>query len=288
MLSYILVLIAVVLLACDFSIVKLFQKAEGSNRVTGLKFNTLVGLFTAVLFFFIGGCKFHVSWFSALFATLMSIFCASYSQLGFKILQKGNLALYTFFLMSGGMILPYLFGVFFLDEELNALRAVGLVIFTAAILLAGDTKLSIDKKGLLMCFVVFVLNGGCSIVSKYHQIDPLSIAVSSTEFVMLTGLGKAVFSGVMLLITERGSAKLSLFPKKTVLIIAASAGIGGLSYMLQLAGAVDLPATVLYPLITGGSIIFTAIASKVIFKKKITKKQVISIVLCLAGTLLFL
>ena len=288
MLSYILVLIAVVLLACDFSVVKFFQKTEGSDSVTGLKFNAILGLFTAVLFFFIGGCRFTASWFSILMAALTSLFCASYTQIGFKILQRGNLALYTFFLMSGGMILPYLFGVFFLDEELNLLRAAGLVIFTVAILLAGDTKLSIDKKGLLLCFAVFVLNGGCSIVSKFHQIDPLSNAVDSKEFVMLTGLWRAIFSTIMLLSTPRSKEKTTGFSKKTILIIVASAGFSGLSYLLQLIGAVDLPATVLYPLITGGSMIFTAIAGRVIFKVKITKKQAISIGLCLAGTLLFL
>lgn len=90
----------------------------------------------------------------------------------------------------------------------------------------------------------------------------------------------------MFLKKDGNTAKFSY--KKTLLLIAASALIGGLSYMLQLIGAKDLPATVLYPLVTGGSIIFSALAEKVFFKGKLTKYQLISIALCFIGTCFFL
>lgn len=288
MINYIYVLMAVILLAVEFAIYKNYQNAEGSDRVAGLKYNALVGAFTAVLFFFIGGCKFTVSLFSIALAAVMCVFSVSCVQAGLKILKKGNLALYTFFLLSGGMILPYVYGVIFLNEELNLFRMVGLIVFTVAILLAGDARLNIDKKDRLLCFAVFVMNGGISIISKTHQIDPWSMAVSSTEYVMLTGLCKAIFSMIMLLTSGRGNVKRLFNSKKVFILLAVSALISGLAYMLQLIGAVQLPATVLYPLVTGGSLIFTAIAGRIIFKEKITKKQAISIGLCLFGTLLFL
>ena len=49
-----------------------------------------------------------------------------------------------------------------------------------------------------------------------------------------------------------------------------------------------LPATVLYPIITGGSIVMTSLAGVVVFKEKLSVRQWVSVVLCLMGTCLFL
>ena len=59
---------------------------------------------------------------------------------------------------------------------------------------------------------------------------------------------------------------------KGFLFIPVVAATGGGSYLLQLIGAEHLPATVLYPMVTGGTIIFTAVAGRVFFKEKISKK----------------
>jgi multidrug transporter EmrE-like cation transporter len=58
--------------------------------------------------------------------------------------------------------------------------------------------------------------------------------------------------------------------------------------MLQLIGAAHLPATVLYPMITGGSMVFTAIAAWAAFGEKRSFYMILSIFLAMAGTLMFL
>ena len=73
-----------------------------------------------------------------------------------------------------------------------------------------------------------------------------------------------------------------------MIIIALAAAVGGGSFMLQLLGAKALPATVLYPFITGGSIVFSSVADVIIFKDKLSIKLVISIIVCFVGTLLLL
>ena len=71
-------------------------------------------------------------------------------------------------------------------------------------------------------------------------------------------------------------------------IILLSALTGGVSYLLQLIGAKDIPATVLYPLVTGGSIVMCALAGFVVFKEKLTKVQTIGIAACIVGTCMFI
>lgn len=61
-----------------------------------------------------------------------------------------------------------------------------------------------------------------------------------------------------------------------------------ISYMLQLIGAESLPASVLYPFITGGSIILTSFAGVAFFKEKLTIRQWMAVTACFVGTLLFL
>lgn len=290
MLHYILVLAATILLAFDFALSKKYQASEGTALTAGLKFNALNGLLTAVIFFVLSGFKTDVSLFSLLFALAMSTCCALYSIIGFRILRTGNMAVYSLFLMSGGMLLPYFFGVLFLEESLSVFRVGGVLLILLAVILSNrsGSGQSLQKKLYLLCVAIFLLNGMVSIISKCHQIDTTHNAIDSTAFVALTGLTRFAVCSLTLLLTKPNRRQLSFTSRKTFGIILCSALIGGVSYMLQLIGAKELPATVLYPLVTGGSIIFSAFAGKAFFKEKITKAQWISILLCFIGTFLFL
>ena len=51
-------------------------------------------------------------------------------------MENGSMSLYTLFLMSGGMTVPYIWGVLFLNEKLTIFRTLGLVAIIAAIIIA--------------------------------------------------------------------------------------------------------------------------------------------------------
>ena len=143
-----------------------------------------------------------------------------------------------------------------------------------------------------MCSAIFLLNGFVSVVSKEHQVQATLPTVSSTEFVMFSGIAKAMIAGVALLViggkkkdgteTKKPNAKIIL-P-----LIASSAVIGGVSYLLQLLGAKNLPATVLYPFITGGSMIFSTVVGILLFREKPSRNLILGVLLCFVGTLMFL
>lgn len=67
-----------------------------------------------------------------------------------------------------------------------------------------------------------------------------------------------------------------------------SSVMDGFSSFLQLEGAKSLPASVLYPMVTGGSIILTGLFALLFFGEKITKKEWIGIGICMVGTCCFL
>ena len=72
-----------------------------------------------------------------------------------------------------------------------------------------------------------------------------------------------------------------------LVIILASSVVGGFSYLLQLIAASKLAATVQFPIMTGGTIVFSALLGWKLFGEKLRKNQVISIFVCLIATVLF-
>ena len=289
--AYILILIADILLATNFVFQKKYQKTAGVSLKAGVTYNAVLGAFSAIIFLVIN--KFHIecSAFSLLMAAIFATVLVLYIIIGFKIMEKGNMSLYTLFLMSGGMTVPYIWGVLFLNEELTIIRTIGLLAIIAAIIISNSGTNKPDKKQILMCVAVFLLNGISSVVSKMHQINPVSEMVTPTNFVFLVGIFKAIMCFGILLgfknkLEVQGENKLDIKP--LLLIIFLAALTDGVTYMLQLIGASSLPATVLYPFVTGGSIILTSIAGVLVFKEKLLPRQIIGIAVCFVGTLLFL
>ena len=286
--DYGLILLATLLLAADFAFCKLYQAKLGTAAKTGLLFNMTNGLITAIIFWALNG--FHFSWtpFSVIVAFVMSALAVTYSVIGFRVLKMGSMSLYTVFLMTGGMVLPYIYGLIFLDERFSIWRMLGLIVIFGAVILANGSKKKTSGTLIALCVCVFVLNGVISILSKTHQITELPV-VNAKEYVMLTGLAKFVLCPIAYLFFRKEETAVT--PKRfagALPIIALSALVSGSSYLLQLYGAVDLPATVLYPCVTGGSIIFSSLAGVIFFREKLSVKQIIAVALCFGGTCLFL
>lgn len=287
--DYMMLVLAAVLLAVDFLIAGLYQKGEGHSPEKVFRFNFFIGLFSVIIFFFINGCRIEFTWFSALLALVMTSLAILYTLVGFRILAAGNTAYYSFFLMTGGMTVPYLWGLFFLGEDFSWLRLAGLLLIIGSALVIYADKSRLSPKIMALCGVIFLLNGFVSVISKEHQIS--GQAVSASGYVILTAMVKVLLCGGLLLafrLKKKKEATREKIRPRALLLLAASALVSGLSYLLQLNGAADLPATVLYPIITGGSIVFTAAAGWIFLKEKPTKQLMIGVAVCFAGTCLFL
>ena len=283
---YMFALLASVLLTAEFGFSKKYQLAEGSAPAAVLRFNAISGLVSAGIMWAFSGFRLEWSGFSFLLAAGMGLCCVGYTLLGFHVLKLGGMALYSTFLMSGGMVLPYLFGISFLGEPLTLPRTLGILAMLAAVILSNSREKRFSGKLLALCTGVFILNGIVSILSKCHQITGRYETVSSAQFVMYFGLCKCCFCSALLWGKYRPVWDMK---KAFSLPLAAGAAlISAVSYFLQLICAKYLPASVLYPMITGGSVVFSALAGLLCFRERLSKGQLFSIVLCMAGTLLFL
>lgn len=331
--TYLLIIIADFLLAANFAIQKKYQENVGASVKSSLIFNTATGCFSVFLFLIINGFRIHVTPYSLLLAAIFSTALVAYLFIGFRIMEKGNMSLYTISLMTGGMTVPYLWGIFFLKEKITLFRILGILIVIAAVVLFHSGTKMIGKNQLLLCIAVFFLNGVSSVTSKMHQISAAGAEVSSPEFAFWVMFFKAAFCGLAMLLlrkklfpslkkgddskksysfekpysaeksdfsTERPSSGhleardcektngMKVNARKVLPLLLASSIADGISYMLQLIGAAHLPATVLYPFITGGVVVLTSLTGVVLFHEKLSKRQLAGVLACFIGTLLFL
>lgn len=301
MLYTLLVFVSVVFLALQFSVNKAYQKRYGAGIVASLTFTSLSGLLTALLFFCVNGFSLHVTPISLLYGCGIAVLCLTYNLIGFRIFTMGSLSIYTLFLMLGGMILPYFYGVLALNEPVTVARIMGLVILILSLLFplldarenggSGKTKL---LPFFSLCVLVFFLNGGVSILSKAHQTTTYP-TVGTTDFVILTnginGILSALSLGIVTLCKRRAKPIPAVPPTKRWLVLMlalAGAACNGISYFLQLIGAAHIDASMLYPLVTGGSVVLSALAGALFFHEIPRKWSRVGLIVTFCATLLFL
>ena len=250
-------------------------------------------MFSAVIFFCIGGFRIELTPFSLIAALIMTATAIAYVVIGFVILSKGKIAYYSFFRMSGSMLIPYVWGVLALGEGITPLRTVGvaLILFSAVLLYADG--FGMHFRYVWMLLAVFLLAGTVSVISKMHAVSPS--AVSPMGYVILTSLAKPVLCApILLVLRARGKGKEEAQGFRlhggivTLTLIFFSALITGLAYILQLYSAASLPATVVYPIVTGGSIVFTMLAGWVFFRERPKGKMLAAAGVAFLGTCLFL
>lgn len=328
--EYLLIAIAVVLIGCQFNLNKLFQKKYGSTFDVMLPYVAGLGIFAALFFFFLNGCKLEFSAFSVLMALAMAAIITVSHILAVTIMKMGKVSVYSTFMMLGGMMLPFIAGLIFLDEKLTVARIIGMIILVISLIVPVIEKVRQDnskqsKWFFVFCGLAFVINGFSSITSKFHQINPEAVNANSFlvytyGFSMLLGLAAwGVFSLVKRIkkskivaetlpqaetlskvetatqTEEKPDTDLKVLKNTKIKRFSVAAGItaatsliAGVGYLCQLYGAVTLDASVLYPMVTGGSIITSTIIGRIAYKEKISKLNILSIVLTLVGTILFL
>ena len=300
---YLLLLLSTLLMSAQFAMNKLYQSKNGSAIKTSLLFTTLSGLFNGAIFFCIGGFRISVTPFSLICAAGIAALCLGYNLIGFRIFELGSFSVYTMFLMLGGMLMPFLYGMIFLGDSsgigLPALicRLLGVILLTCSLALPclGHPG-SKDKSSRLfipLCILVFVMNGFVSIISKLHQIEPTA-AVDPISFVFLSNTLNGLASGIiLLLLCVRDGSKPALaknfHPWQLILLTVCCGAFNGGSYLLQLIVASSaLPASVQYPILTGGSVVLSAIVGRIFFGEKPDKLSLMGIITAFCATFLFL
>ncbi len=298
MTDYIFLFSACVCIAMQFTFNKFYEKKAVEKVWHLLFFPVITAVFSAVLFFALN--KFGVSFgaFSVALAALNGLISILSLLCGIAVVKRGSVLVYTVFMMLGGMFLPYLYGMIFLGEPVKATRIIGILIMIFSLWLSvvpewKQKKASKDKLFYLLCIAVFLLNGSVSVISKAHQIHPS--ALPTGDFLVWNYFFQLLFALIcfaLYFICLKDGAK-EFVPEKRYIKNALLLALGysvfcGLGYFLQLVAAKNLDASLLYPVVTGGTIFFTTVSARLFFKEKITAIMIVNMAFILVAMIVFI
>ena len=298
---YILIFIADFLIAGQFSFNKLYERKLARSNGDVLILPVLAALINCLLFLCLNGFSLQFGAFSFGMAVLNAAVQASSMVCGVLVVRLGNVSVYTMFMMLGGMLLPYLYGVMFLRETPSVCQIVGLFVLIAALILFAVPSQNAEKKEThklfyVLCLLVFFLNGASSIIAKAHQIN--AAAVPTYDFLVWSYMLQFAVTVICFAVWlfARGRARegeerqplcIAQKPWLTVLVSAGFAVSMGVGNLLLLTAVIHLPASVQYPIVTGGSIIITTAVARVAFREKIGPMKLAGLAVMCAGVLLF-
>jgi hypothetical protein len=282
-LYYTLVIISTILFSLQFLFTQRFQETSGTGMKPTLVFSLYKSLVIILMMLLISGFKIQFSWFSLLMATVYAVSSMAMSYYSLKAFAVANLSVYSVFSMLGGMILPFFLGVLFFDEgDKLVFKIICCALIVVAVLLNIKSGKQ-DKKALFYYFAVFVLNGMSGVISKLHQSSSLS-PVDSSSFMLWSAVVTVVLSAAWLLIAYR---QIPLIKGKNIFFVTGYGvfnGLGNLFLLIALSGESGLPASVQYPLVTGGVMVCSTIIST-IRKEKLTAREYVATFIALLASI---
>jgi drug/metabolite transporter (DMT)-like permease len=263
----------------------------------------VTSLIGTVLYLFIGGFRVDFSTVSVFWSLLFALVMIPYYMIGIKVLSLGSLALYSMFMMLGGMLVPFFYGVLFLRESVSVAQVIGTVLLTGFIIMqaisqsdsntttGGKQSAKTKVTFFVLCLIIFFLNGLTGVIAKAHQISER--AVDEVSFTVISCALTAIFSLILLAFeflrdrkekSRQMMTTLKIKPMGIMVLIGATTYTGN---FLHLLAANDVPASVQFPLVSGGVIVLSALVSFFAFKEKMSVKERISIGGAFLSTVLF-
>lgn len=214
------------------------------------------------------------------------VFAISYivaGLFGFKAIATGSLSL-TSLVINCSLVLPTFYGLIFLNEEGGVFLYGGIILLIAALVMVNKSSESapVTGKWLLFVSLAFLGNGMCSISQKAQQ-DAFSGA-GKNELMIIALAIVVVVNSIFALLTERN--QIMTYVKKGWLNGFLGGAFNGVVNLFVMFLVGRMPASVVFPLISGGGIVLTHIISKMFYKENLSRQQTIGFILGIASIVL--
>lgn len=182
----------------------------------------------------------------------------------------------TALIYSLGLIFPIIYGSVFLSEEISVMQVFGiaLALFSLYFIVNPEKNAKINIVWLLFAVAASCFAGSNGIIQKAHQSSPHKSELYA--FIFLALLFASVFS---LAASFFGGNKTSKSAMKNIknnmsLIVIGGIAIGFVNILnLILAGKIE--AVVQFPVYNIGGMILTCLGGRLIFREKMTRRQIV-------------
>ena len=207
-----------------------------------------------------------------------------------SMVRAGNLGSYAFMMvcmLSGGILVPMVYDVFYVGERLSPLGYAGVAGMLIAFVIMNLDGFKGEKSGkyLLWCALLFVVNGCYGILMHLQQL--LMKGAERSEMIVTTFLGMAVLTTVFeLLFNRKKYIEEFRMSRKSLLYLLISSVCATLAVNVLLFLMRKINLTVLNVVNNGGVLALSAIYAFVIFKEKPAPRIVVGIAIACASIVL--
>ncbi len=281
MVYYGLLAAAVTMFSLQFLFNSIFEKEYGNGLRAMLVFSAGSSLAGLLVLLVINGFKVEYTHFSLLMATLTAFDSIGYTYFSLKSLGRINLSLYSMFAMLGGMVLPFITGIFFFNEELTVGKGICFVLIVLSLLLT--VRKGEKKSGYIYYMGVFVLNGLSGVLSTVFQNSPYE-KTSEAGYSVLVSAVTLVISLLFLPFVKEKGKKLT---KKAVFSMSGYGVLCRVANFLLLIALAHIPASAQYPFVTGGVMIISTVIS-FFTPEKPSKREILGVAVSFAALLILM
>jgi len=279
---YGLIILASLMASFQFVFNNGYQKENGSGLRSALDFTLYGTLISLVPMLII--CRFRIEYslFAVAVAFVHALVTVAYNYAAVKALANTNLSVYSLFAMLGGMALPFIYGTIFCNEGISIPKILCFVFIALSLIITVEKDS--NKKGAIKYYIsVFILNGMFGVLSKFHVMNEEN-CIDSSSFLLWSKIFTIVMSAILILFDIKNTKRLS---GKSVAYCSGYAVISTISGWLILVSLDHLPASVQYPMITGGVIAFTALVGS-FFGQKPSKKEIVAACIAFIATIMMM
>lgn len=224
---------------------------------------------------------FDISLFSWLWGGMYGVVIAAFLLCKMQAMATGPVSV-TSFTGCSSLLLSTAFGTLFFNETVSVIQIIGVVflIFALFLTLSKSSKSAetqkMSKRWYVWCSLFFIFSGATGIIFKLHQAS--SVRNEVNQMMLAASVVSAALFMISSLIVQFKTDKTMPKVKSPSLIFVVLCGIVSCGYnRLNISLSGMLPSIVFFPVFNGSVILFASLAASVIFREKITKRQIIGI-----------
>lgn len=280
--EYISLLLIVIFVSLQNICAKEYSKKTSEGALMFAAITVFFATIVFVISFIAEGGRFEFTGKTLNYAILFAISYGGATVGSIYAIKYGPLSL-TSLLTSSSLIVPTFYGIAVLGEETGAFLYIGLILLLAALVLVnleGKNDKKITLKWVLFIIMAFIGNGVCSIVQKMQQVN--QAGMYKNEFMIVSLLIVCVATLILSLIFEKNPLKNF---KKGIVTGGARGVANGIVNLLVISLALTLPASLMFPVISGGGIALTSIIALTAYREKLSANQILGLILGIASVI---
>ena len=268
MFSYVVLGITALTVTCQDVLKKKFNQRCDTGAFL---FGGMISLF-AMIFFIAVNRDWNYDSRQLLYSSLFAVAYAVTTMCAVLAIKYGSLAK-TSLIVSCSLLVPSVYGMLFLNEPIGPALILGTLLLVVSLVLINYEKepTRVTLKWFLLVGIAFIGNGMCSVVQKLEQ---LRFGSTGQNLFMIVALAMVTLMLVTLSFTSvEERARRAEIIKRGAMFAIPCGLFNGLCNFLVLYLNPRLPASVMFPVISAGSVVLVFLYATLVQHEKFNFKQ---------------